>query len=554
VNSIPTYLSHSYRPEHQAINQKFWPLFEAAGFYFCVDPPSNITTTAHLEQMMNASSCYVAIVHLREEIPTYRCSPFILYEFGLAVQARRPMLLLIDSKIGKDSPQFERVAEGDKVVFNAADPLASIADLRLKIEQLRARALPVPSSAGRRTIGVLLARGRESKGYGEKAVFEAIAKAAAGSGFRCERMTVPTEHNAYLSLQLDAYPAVILDVRGDTLPEWVFAYVHGRLIPSLKLVQVKPSEVPADVRLPALVRGLRMDDNEPGVESVIYWRQADDLFDQLSQAFHKLDQEPTRLRRRREGQIYFNSIGRAPARVFISNDGTMNPLAGRLSNLLGLNNIERFQYKDTDAIKTGTDWPAKIKQELQDCQLFVALLSEKYWQSEWCRKEMQTALERHRQGTLQILPYRVDKADVRFMKKIQVSDLDPGEPRAAKRIFEAIDARLKERGASSDQTRAPMLPGASLEAVVDALRHFPAPQWQTLLRRLRAQKVTVNVDLARRRPQPRRTVEQLLNDVQRMPTTAAGGAPLKILIREVRLLAPPRWKASVRSAQSRLRS
>jgi hypothetical protein len=99
-----------------------------------------------------------------------------------------------------------------------------------------------------------------------------------------------------------------------------------------------------------------------------------------------------------------------------------------------------------------------------------------------------------------------------------------------------------------------MLPGASLEAVVDALRHFPAPQWQTLLRRLRAQKVTVNVDLARRRPQPRRTVEQLLNDVQRMPTTAAGGAPLKILIREVRLLAPPRWKASVRSAQSRLRS
>ena len=62
VAGIPTYLSHSYRREDQEINLKFWPIFENAGFYFSVDPPSNITTTAHLEQMMNASSCYVAIV------------------------------------------------------------------------------------------------------------------------------------------------------------------------------------------------------------------------------------------------------------------------------------------------------------------------------------------------------------------------------------------------------------------------------------------------------------------------------------------------------------
>src|SRR5262245_43073396 len=119
---MPTYLSHSYRREDQAINLAFWPIFEANGFYFSVDPPSNITTTAHLEQMMNACCCYVAIVNRRPEIPDYYCSPFILYEFGLALQARRPMLLLVDDKIGRNSPQFERVSDSSLVFFKSTYP------------------------------------------------------------------------------------------------------------------------------------------------------------------------------------------------------------------------------------------------------------------------------------------------------------------------------------------------------------------------------------------------------------------------------------------------
>jgi TIR domain len=552
-DGIPTYLSHSYRREDQDINLAFWPIFEKAGFYFSVDPPSNITTTAHLEQMMNACSCYVAIVNRRPEIPTYYCSPFILYEFGLAVQARRPMLLLVDDKIGRASPQFKQLDDRSTVFFKANDPMACERELRQKIKELKARALPMIVRAGRRPIGVLLSNGAESKGYGQTNTFSLLEKAAARSLFRCERVTVPMQHNSYLSLQLDTYEAVILDVRGDLLPEWVFAYVHGRLIPSLKLVHVKRSEVPANVALPPLVAGLRMDDDEPGVESVIYWREADDLLDQLTQAFQKLDEEPTKLTKPKEGQIYFNAIGRAPARVFISNHGKVNHLARRLSDTLGLNSIERFQYKDTDAIKTGSEWPAKIKQELQDCQLFVALLSTGYWDSEWCRREMKTALERRRDGTLRVLPYNVDRSDVSFMRDVQVTDLPSDAGRAAQQIFQAIDKALKDDTArESRETRAPMLPGASLEAVVDALRHFPAAQWKTLLNRLRAQKVVVNVDLESRRPQSRRTVEQLLNQVQRMPTPPGGRLPLGVLMEQAAALAPPKWKPSVKIARSRL--
>jgi hypothetical protein len=559
--TIPTYLSHSYRVDDQELNQKFWPLFERAGFYFSVDPPSNITSTAHLERMMNASGCYVAIITVRREIDKYLCSPFILYEFGLAAQARRPMLLLIEDTIGSDAPQFENVPKEDKFFFDRNDPLCCQAELIEKIGKLRDKAIPVLArdSAGRRPIGVILGARNGDAGYGDPDTYALIEKAAAGAAFRCKEISIPMQHNAYFALDLDKYEAVILDVRGDLLPEWVFAYVHGRLIPSLKLVRVKPREIPANVELPSLVQGLRMDEDEPGVECVIYWREPEDLFDQLTQAFQKLEDKPTHLRKPKEGEIYFNGIGRPPARVFISNHGKVNDLARKLSDFLGLHGIERFQYKDTDAIEPGTEWPPKIRRELQDCQVFVALISDGYWQSEWCREEMETALARRAKGMLAVLPYRVDQSDVSFMKNLQVPDLPADATAAVRRIFRGkggIDQTLKKDPQGRNRVeRQPMLPGASKEAVVDALRHFPATKWRTLEKRLSRANIAVEINLTPDRLQPRRTAEQLLNDVQRTlvpPGSPASPSPLGFLMDQVAALTPKKWKPSVNHACARL--
>jgi hypothetical protein len=556
--TIPTYLSHSYRRDDQELNKRFWPFFEQSGFYFSVDPPSNITTTAHLERMMNASGCYVAIVTVRPEIDKYFCSPFILYEFGLAVQARRPILLLIEDKVGRDSPQFEKVPDRDKVFFNRDDPFICQDELIGKIVELKKRVIPTLAQrpAGRRPIGILLHEETKDEGYGDADTYALIKQAAALSTFRCEPISVPMQHNAYLALELDRYEAVILDVRADLVPKWVFAYVHGRLIPSLKLVRVKPPEIPAKVNLPPLVQGLRMDENEPGVESVIYWREPDDLLDQLTQAFQKLDEEPTRLKKPQEGEVYFNAIGRPPARVFISNHGKVNKLARQLSDVLGLNGIERFQYKDKDAIEPGARWQIKIRQELQDCQVFVALLGTGYWKSDWCKEEMQTALVREKQGTLSVLPYRVDRSDVSFMDELEVADLPANSTEAVDYIFSGIDKILKKDAQGLNRVeRQPMLPGASREAVVDALRHFSGGKWKTLLTRLRDANIVVEIDLAPRRIQPRRVVEQLLNDVQRTlvpPGDLASPSPLYFLINQVAALTPKKWKASVDHACTRL--
>jgi hypothetical protein len=124
--SIATYFSHSYRLANQDLNKFFWSLF-SADFSFFVDPPSDATIDTHLERMMRRCSAFVAVVNRREGVSRLRCSPFVLYEYGLSVQARRPKLLLIDDNLS--ATRFENLDPQETHFFSANDPKAKLDEL-----------------------------------------------------------------------------------------------------------------------------------------------------------------------------------------------------------------------------------------------------------------------------------------------------------------------------------------------------------------------------------------------------------------------------------------
>lgn len=545
MEPIPTYFSHSYRPEDRKCNELFWGEFAERGFYFSVDPPSDVHTHTHLERMMIESSCYVAVINQRLESPPYRCSPFILSELGLSLQAQRPRLLIVDNRISR-SKFFEEFPPDEILPFSASPLKVDQEDLAKKIEQLQERALHLPDPVLRERghIGVLIPRGKKSKAYDGLRVRKAIKEAAISLGFECEELEVPImEHNVLFALELAKCEAVLLDVRGDMVPKWVFAYIYGRMIPSIKLVKVGLGELPSSIDLPPLVKGLRMDENEPGVESVIYWRDANDLIFQLQRDFAKLEQGPTRLREKDEGLSYFGTIGRRPARVFISNSSAVNELATGLQELLGRNNIHAFQYKSKykgeDAIPPGTDWQKKIMDEVKNCDLFVALIGEGYEKSKWCMKEVNIAQERARQKKIRLFPYNVDNQDVAFMGKFQVGGLPDDPTEAAQKVFKDIDAELhKVQDERNWQPKQPLPLGASREAIIDALRHLTTNEWKDLLKRLDAAGIAVDVKPKRSKMiQPRELAEQLVSRVQRAEITQEmaeeGVSPLARLVDEL---------------------
>ena len=510
---------------------------------------------------MRRCSAFVAVVNRRRDVSRFFCSRFVLYEYGLSIQARRPRLLLIDERVG--SKPFGSLAHTETHYFSIDRPDAQRDELTDKIERLKRVSKDFPNRLGRPrgSIAVLVSHDQSSCSYAEPKVLERIKEAADLAGFAVDVLKVPCEHNAFFALSLDEYEAIVLDVRGTELPEWVFAYAYGRLVPTIKLVRVLRNEIPANVPLPALVQGLRMDEDEPGVELVTYWRDIDDLVWQLSHAFAKLDEPQTDFKEGRRGEVYFESIGRRPARVFISNAAKANALGRRLSEELRLRNIERFQYKEPDAIPTGTDWQATIRREVQACDIFVAIIGEGYRESTWCMEETKSARAREiksaraRSPNPLILPYRLDQTRVGFMRRKQVPDLPTDQDAAVKRILEDIQKELtrKDHG-TNRRLRRTMLLGASRELVIDAIRHVSRPAWQELLSRLRGADITTSTPTQDGGPVRSRTIaEQLFMDVQRADIGPSGEKSLTLVLAETLAdLAPLKHKAGLGRLAARI--
>src|SRR3984957_11617245 len=136
--TIPVYFSHSYRREDRDINDHFWRIFHEAGFSFTVDPGTTSFFPTALELMMARSVGFAAVVTYREEEERYQCSPFIMHEYGLAVQAQRPRLVLRDKRV----PPRNFRAEGTlQVEFDMADLDRCTESLDKQLDKFRAQAI-----------------------------------------------------------------------------------------------------------------------------------------------------------------------------------------------------------------------------------------------------------------------------------------------------------------------------------------------------------------------------------------------------------------------------
>jgi hypothetical protein len=548
--SIPTYFSHSYRVVDQELNQTFWSQFSRADFSFFVDPPSNSTIDTPLERMMRRCSAFVGVVNRRHDVSRFFCSRFVLFEFGLSIQAKMPRLLLVDQRVN-GSP-FERLSPEERHIFAPDNPEAGLKELSRKIKALKRVAATFPNrlAAPRGPIGVLVPRDRSSCAYAQPHVLRRIEEAADAAGFELNVFELPYEHNAYLALELEQQEAVILDVRGMDLPEWVFPYVYGRLIPTIKLARLNATEVLSSFKLPPIVEGLRMDNSEPAVESVTYWRDPEDLVYQLGRAFRKLDEEQTVFQEGRKGVLYFQSIGRRPARIFISNAGKANALGRRLAEELRLRNIYGFQYKEPNAILPGSDWEHKIRGEIESCDIFLSIIGEGYHASKWCMEEMRAASARL--PKIVLLPYQLDDADVRFMDKLQVAQLPRGLDEAVQFMLEGIHTVLTDRrGQNAPVTRTTML-GGSREAIIDTIRHIPKSQWPTFIAQMRESEIAISVAEPEAGPVwSREVAEKVFMDAEQADTDPDNESNMATLVRALASLAPPTHQQLMRSVALR---
>lgn len=90
------YWAHSYRDEDAAINRHFGILIEQAERMIVnFDPPSKSVNQSKLDQNLRSCDGMVAILSWRSSGP----SQYILYEIGLCLRARKPLLAFVDDRL-----------------------------------------------------------------------------------------------------------------------------------------------------------------------------------------------------------------------------------------------------------------------------------------------------------------------------------------------------------------------------------------------------------------------------------------------------------------------
>lgn len=428
---ITAYLSHSYRHNDRGINEFFWKLFWANGITFAVDPESEPLSIPYLELMMKRSAAFVGIITRRPERQTYQCSPFMVFEHGLAVRAQKAKVLFVESGVSKHF-----FPDGPETLFFSRQRLSDVRDAAERmITALERRSDSGVSVLGHGLgqVGLLVDEGN--------AYLDTIRDLIKSLGFSPITLDTSAADTFRFALQLDQLDFVVLDTQSIKLPTWVDPFISGRFVPTIKLhVKTAGSEPGASDPLretTQLLEGVATP-----TEIAVWYEGLDELVSGLATHVERLREERILFRSLQEGNRYFRSLGRRREQVFISNTAEANGFVRLLTGALKRENIRHFQYQYQNDVTLASLWRNELPDRVRACQYFLPLISTHYWESQFCVEEYEIARAQAQLGLIKIIPYYLDKSTPINIPEQgrDLSDLEPREQ--ARRITADLDALL----------------------------------------------------------------------------------------------------------------
>jgi hypothetical protein len=394
---ISAYFSHSYWPEDTEINKHFWKLFWEAGFTFTVAPRSHAISIPQVELLIRRNACFVAVVTHRPQEPDYLASPYVVFEYGLAVQAAKPRLVFVDRRAARDHYEetwrvlFDRDAIADDRDRHAA-AIRRLSDLGAAHAQ--------PGEQRRRSVGLVLPRDTYGRAMPD------IRKVLRRWGYEPVVIDCQAPNPYRCVMDVERHDFVVIDVGSDRLPSWLHPVLHGRSVPMVRLLRRgaggRPTTSPRGLGLGHAIESVARSD-----QLVIWWTGIDELVAKLDREVRVLAQPPPgALRTHEAGLAYFNSLGRSvDATVFVSSADSENDVAEELCRDLEINRVRFFRSVFEDSTVPARLGGDGLRDRLRSSQLFVPLLTPAYWESDARREEFRIAEELAQTRRLRILPY-----------------------------------------------------------------------------------------------------------------------------------------------------
>ncbi len=425
--TLLAYFSHSYRPSEKEINLFFWDLLSKHHLYFTVDSEENRgkpMDISYLEWMMRRSACFVAVIPRRDDSPPYNCSPYQIFENGLAIRAKKPRLIFVEKGLNEtifgvrpgEVYSFRREKEWlEEEKYGYMEATARLAQ--------QAHTFFSPNLDLVKPVA-LLADMKQGTAYSPDTL-EIIEQRMLEGGFSLRSVSPTFEHDFLFLQNIEQYSVLISEVRLPYIAPDVFGLVHSQCIPMIRICHLEQHEVAEEAKvamhLPSVTGKLtdRVRHGWPRVlsryqidgdmEPVIFWSQPDELAEKIGRRLQKMADQRRDLRTEQKARYYFLSIGRLRGKVFISNPKAQNEFVEKLKEELEQRAVDAFHYKNKDAILIGSsEWKNEIVREINNSLVFIAVIDSNYTQSPNCMAELDEAITLFHSGRIEIYAYVVE--------------------------------------------------------------------------------------------------------------------------------------------------
>lgn len=464
--ALKAFLSHRYRSPK--VNLYFHKVFEeeAAEVQFEVDVGSTPINVTRLERMVRDCDAFIGIYAFPGD-PMKRAtaadlrtaSQYFRLECDLAIRSKRPALVFFDQRYAQlfGFPQSIRAESFDvqEVSGGGGSPKRArfrkvFGDFCEEVQAAIERSVSRPGGGARPEVGVLVPDTGPAKSRYRGKEIDCIREVLSTYGYR--HVTVlpwpPSLRLDYLTA-LERFDWMIVDIGEPAMNTGIIGYLHGRLMPTIRLVKgfSHYRRIQNRRAYKALYGGV-----EVGyAEDIVAWDSVPSLEKRLTNRIAVLTAPTRRIGSASEAQEYFQLAALRKETVFLSYSGKDFELAQRISSELKKRFQNVFDYRDGESITPGQPWLQGIFDKLAGSAIGIPLLSESYLKSGNCMHEAQEMIAKRDSNQMAVVPVKLHRSELElptWMRNVQYLDAadHPDAAVTVEKIVQSFDRGRPKSG------------------------------------------------------------------------------------------------------------
>ncbi len=419
------FLSHRYKSPN--VNLYFHALFcEIAEVQFDVDVGPVPTNVTRLERMVRDSDAIIGLYPYPADPTTtassselFDASKYFRLECDLAIRSLNPALVFFDQRYSQifRFPQSIRAQPFDiqEVTGEGGSPkkahFSNVFESFCKeVKANMALAASKPLWIERPEIGLLVPSTGPERGRYEKIHIEAIKEVLSNHGYnRTKLFHWPPELDGGYLTDIEELDWMIADVGEANMSTGIVGYLHGRFVPTLRLLKGVDSTKRIQKR--KSYQGLYGGVEVGYFKDIIPWDNVNRLKEELNRRLLALKAPVKRIGNRAQGEAYFSEASLRKEAVFVSYSDKDAKLGSKITNELRKRFQEVFDYKDGVSITPGEPWLKEIFDQLSTAALGIPLMSSSYLKSKNCEHESHKMVTRRDAGKMAMIPIKLYKED-----------------------------------------------------------------------------------------------------------------------------------------------